>query len=187
MATATEIAKKALKRLGIVNAGETPSAVDVKDAVDAFADMVSSFESRVLTGDVLPFDSRFDAGLVAMLAESIAEDYSITPGPVLKRDAKDAWRAIKAHYTFVPNSKFDLSLTQNSVNAQQRILSGSVMGDPVWSGLTSFKVRSFVTNNSNRYECVTGGISASSGGPTGTGSEISDGTVVWCWRGVASQ
>jgi hypothetical protein len=32
------------------------------------------------------------------------------------------------------------------------------------------------------YECTTGGTSASSGGPTGTGSSISDNTVTWKYR-----
>jgi hypothetical protein len=51
---------------------------------------------------------------------------------------------------------------------------------PAWVGSTAYVVGALVLNDTNKiYECVTAGTSASSGGPTGTGSAITDGTVVW--------
>ncbi len=45
--------------------------------------------------------------------------------------------------------------------------------------------RSVVTNDGRTYICTTGGTSsASPGGPTGTGTAITDGTVVWCFLGA---
>src|SRR5690606_26002453 len=41
------------------------------------------------------------------------------------------------------------------------------------------------TNGGNVYEVVTGGTSAGSGGPTGTGTSIIDGTVEWRYLGKA--
>jgi hypothetical protein len=41
-----------------------------------------------------------------------------------------------------------------------------------------------IFNGTNVYQCTTGGISAGTGGPTGTGSGITDGTVVWKFIGA---
>jgi len=55
----------------------------------------------------------------------------------------------------------------------------SYPGAANWAASTSYAVGAQVTNGSNVYTCTTAGTSASSGGPTGTGTGISDGTCVW--------
>jgi hypothetical protein len=51
---------------------------------------------------------------------------------------------------------------------------------PAWIISTAYTVGVLALNDTNKiYECVTAGTSAGSGGPTGTGSAITDGTVVW--------
>ena len=51
---------------------------------------------------------------------------------------------------------------------------------PAWQASTAYVAGDFVTNDTDKvYICTTGGTSAGSGGPTGTGSGISDNTVVW--------
>lgn len=58
--------------------------------------------------------------------------------------------------------------------------------DP-WVATRPYAVGNQVTNDSNKvYICVTEGTTASSGGPTGTGSGIADGTVVWDYVGLAT-
>jgi hypothetical protein len=58
------------------------------------------------------------------------------------------------------------------------VVSGmSVSGD--WAASTAYAVGVRVSNGTNVYEVTTAGTSASSGGPTGTGGAISDGTVTW--------
>jgi hypothetical protein len=56
----------------------------------------------------------------------------------------------------------------------------AVLGTTVlWSLTTSYSVGDRVQNGSNVYVVTVAGTSASSGGPTGTGTGIVDGTVTW--------
>ena len=49
-----------------------------------------------------------------------------------------------------------------------------------WAASTAYVVGDRVTNDSGKiYECDTAGTSASSGGPTGTGSNITDNSARW--------
>jgi hypothetical protein len=57
---------------------------------------------------------------------------------------------------------------------------------PAWAISTAYDpVGRLVTNDTGKiYELLTTGTSAGSGGPTGTGSSITDGTCVWRYIGV---
>jgi len=48
-----------------------------------------------------------------------------------------------------------------------------------WAASTAYGVGDKRLNGGNAYYCTVAGTSASSGGPTGTGSAITDGTVTW--------
>jgi hypothetical protein len=48
-----------------------------------------------------------------------------------------------------------------------------------WGASTAFALNKWVAVNGNYYKCITAGTSAGSGGPTGTGADITDGTVHW--------
>lgn len=50
---------------------------------------------------------------------------------------------------------------------------------PLWQTSTVYVANTYVKNGANIYLCTVGGTSASSGGPTGTGTGITDGTVTW--------
>lgn len=52
-----------------------------------------------------------------------------------------------------------------------------------WAPTTAYVVGDRRTNSSKCYLCITAGTSAGSGGPTGTGSDITDGTVHWRYLG----
>ena len=54
-------------------------------------------------------------------------------------------------------------------------------GHTLWAASTAYTVGQTVQNSGNVYTCTTAGTSATSGGPTGTGTGIADGTVVWNW------
>jgi hypothetical protein len=48
-----------------------------------------------------------------------------------------------------------------------------------WQASTAVIVGQYVTNGGNSYVCATAGATAASGGPSGTGTGIDDGTAVW--------
>jgi len=51
-----------------------------------------------------------------------------------------------------------------------------------WTASHAYEVGDRCTNDTAKtYQCTVAGTSASSGGPTGTGTSITDGTVTWCY------
>ena len=51
-----------------------------------------------------------------------------------------------------------------------------------WTHTTAYLVDARVKNAGNIYTCTTAGTSAGSGGPTGTGLTIADGSAVWAYE-----
>lgn len=73
--------------------------------------------------------------------------------------------------TVVNPGNFDFD--SNGTNSQTPIA-------PAWAGATAYSVGAEVTNDGGKpYVCITAGTSAGTGGPTGTGADITDGTVHW--------
>lgn len=54
-----------------------------------------------------------------------------------------------------------------------------------WRPSTAYVIGNTVANGGNTYVCDTNGVSAASGGPTGTGTNIADGSTQWDYNGVA--
>ncbi len=55
-----------------------------------------------------------------------------------------------------------------------------------WVISTAYTVGQYRSNGGNLYRCTTAGTSAGSGGPTGTGIGIADGTAVWSYYNTTS-
>ena len=188
MATATEISQRALKRLAIVDPGETASAIDVQDATEALNAMIAAWEVNWLSGDTLPLDPRFEQGIIAMLAVRIASDHNITPNAILLRDADRGEENLRAAFFTVPQSTFDNALVRSGTNYTFGTLAGNTPSNyGPWQASTAYDLRLYAVNNANLYEVKTAGTSAASGGPTGTGADITDGTVVWVWRKATAE
>ena len=186
MATATQISTRALKRLGVVPAGATAASQDVSDATDELNGMIAGFEAYGLSGDVLPLDARFENAIVDMLALRLCDSYGVDPTVRLQRDADEGWTLIQAAFTAVPESRFDNALVYTGHYTDVGYIIGEVSDQiAAWEASTAYELRQYVINEANVYECVTAGTSASSGGPTTTAAEITDGTAVWCWRRVS--
>jgi hypothetical protein len=183
MATANEIATKALKRLGLVNSGESPAAADVSDAVDALSSMIAAWDCGGFTGETLPLASRFEEGVTAMLAVRLAENYGKTPGPILMRDAGRGEQQLNSAFIAVPYAQVDNALLLMS-SAPYPVTTAVNDRLPEWEGSTEYLLGDRVYNGAGIYLCVTEGTSASSGGPTGTSSAVVDGSVTWQWERV---
>lgn len=184
MATATEIAQRALKRLSVVQGGSTASAVDVADATEALSAMIAAWDTGWLQGDALPIDARFEAGLIAMLAVRMAEDYNITPGPVLMRDAQRGEEQLNAAFLSVPPSSFDASLVNTYGQSSWFGINNPSMWYKAWTAGEAVNLRDLRVNAGNLYEVTTAGTTGATG-PSGTGSGITDGAATWIWRRVA--
>jgi hypothetical protein len=61
----------------------------------------------------------------------------------------------------------------------------NALSTDAWIGSHAYSLYDVAVNSGNVYECTTAGTSAGSGGPTGTGSNITDGTAVWRWVNYA--
>lgn len=186
MATATQISTRALRRLGVVENGGTPSSADIDAASEALTAMINAWEAEGMTADVLPLDARFEQAIVAMLAVRLAEEYGKEPGGVLLRDAANGWSALQAAFFAVPAHRFEDALIHTGHYQDYGYIYGNEPREnySAWEASTAYSVREYVTNGGMLYECITAGTSASSGGPTGTSAEVTDGTVTWCWRRV---
>ena len=190
MPTATQIAERALKHLGLVQSGNSASSTDVSDATTALSAMIASWNLNGLSGlpsTAATYADRYEQALVALLAVRLSEEYGATVGPVLAKDAQDGMAQIEAAHFVVPESVFDSALS----NTGPFWADGLIISEPenygAWEALTDYEPRQYVINNENLYECVTGGTSAASGGPTGEAASITDGTVVWIWRRVTAE
>lgn len=185
MATATEIATRALKRIGKTDSYTSPDSADVSDATEELNALIASFEAEGLSGDVLPLDSRFENAVVDMLVVRIAPLFGVPVDDLMRRNYDAGWTQMQAAFTPVPASRFENALRYTGHYTDI----GYIIGDPTelianWEASTAYVVRQCVVNSGNVYECVTAGTSDTSGGPTTTAAEITDGTVIWCWRRV---
>jgi hypothetical protein len=55
----------------------------------------------------------------------------------------------------------------------------------VWEASVAYALNQQVSNDTGKcYKCITAGISAASGGPTGTGADITDGAAHWQYIGT---
>lgn len=64
------------------------------------------------------------------------------------------------------------------------VIGTAVAWAPTTPYVATVGARSVVTNGGRTYICITSGTSAGSGGPTGTGTDITDNTAHWCYLGA---
>ena len=104
----------------------------------------------------------------------------IDPDPLVLIDS-GCKNVSQVHYNISAPNHGEETGTGSAFRFQQGVSSNRqiYIVSPLWSGNTAFTVGDRVSNNNVGYQCVTEGTSAASGGPTGTGNSITDGTVVW--------
>lgn len=68
----------------------------------------------------------------------------------------------------------------------QLIADATIAAASDWLATTGYAEHAYARNGGNIYQVTTPGLSAGSGGPSGTGSSIPDGSVVWTFVGVGT-
>jgi len=104
----------------------------------------------------------------------------IDPDPIAMIDGGSKNVGQIHHSVLAPDHGAETS-TGAAFRFQQAVSSNRLIyiASPAWTGSTAFALNDRVVNGGNGYQCITAGTSAASGGPTGTGSEITDGTAAW--------
>jgi len=83
--------------------------------------------------------------------------------------------------------QFSAAVRSDRLNAIWAGSIGSGINAAAWVASTSVTaLTSWCTNGGNVYLCTTSGTTAASGGPSGTGSNITDNTAHWTWVGTSA-
>ena len=69
----------------------------------------------------------------------------------------------------------------NGQISRLRCVTGGASCQTAWVASTAYTVGAWRFNGANVYACSVAGTSAASGGPTGTGAAITDGSVTWAY------
>lgn len=81
-----------------------------------------------------------------------------------------------------PKESTSTVAAQSSVYcAWQVTVSSATRLVPDWASGTAYLIGQVVLNGGNLYRCRAAGTSAGSGGPTGTGADITDNTAHWAY------
>lgn len=98
-----------------------------------------------------------------------------TPGTY----ADTGWMSLAGAWAFV-----DIKLTTGGWTSYRT--PKDIFAWASWAPSTAYTAGKARINGGNIYVCTVAGTSAGSGGPTGTGASITDGTVTWSYHGPSS-
>lgn len=135
-----------------------------------------------IAADDLPAFSRVGEcsrnGLVEVKSSNCAG--YIDPDPLVSIDS-GCMNVGQIHHNIVAPNHGEETNTGSAFRFQQGVSSNrkTYITAPLWTGNTAFNLVDRVSNNGIGYQCITSGTSAATGGPTGTGASITDGTAVW--------
>lgn len=120
MSTVSDIVNRALKRVDITGNGETAAPDDAAYALDSLNEMMAGWAAQgvdvnhndLALGDTFPLEDKHKAGVIAMLACELANDYSMPISAGLDRDRRAGWLALQADYVLVEPMRVDASLAR---------------------------------------------------------------------------
>lgn len=120
-------------------------------------------------------DTAAGAGLDGICAITGTTRDAATAGTVTETCVGTATTVIPAESRF-----------SDGTNAFETDADATIAAVAAWVALTAYIGDDRVKNGGNVYQCLTGGTSAGSGGPTTTAADITDGTVHWKFLGAGS-
>lgn len=180
MSSSAQIVTRAMLRLRLLDANESPSAADAANGLQALNAMIAGWvaDGINVSSDV-PLPAQHEEGVVAMLAVRLADDFGATPTAVVVRDADNGWHRLQSAYLSAPTARFDKAL---KLMPSVAISYPTLVDD--WVASTAYVEASRVANSRRLYECIVAGTSASTGsGPQSAGPTVTDGTVTWRYLG----
>lgn len=119
MATATDIIKGALRKLGVLASNEELSAEDATDGLEALNDMCNAWAAQdIATGfstmtaltDEFILEERHHGATKALLAQYVAPNFGKTVSPVLAKQAYEGLLILKADYRPLETLQVDCGL-----------------------------------------------------------------------------
>lgn len=183
MSSSAQIVTRALKRLALVEPGETPSAADAEDGLAALNAMLAGWQADgINVSPDVPLPAKHEEGVVALLAVRLAPDYGKEAPVQVYADASRGMDRLYADYIQPPLATFDCALI--GMPSRLAVLTASVDD---WAVATAYAEFDRVEANRKIYECIVAGTSASTGaGPHSSGAVITDGTAQWRFIGFAN-
>jgi hypothetical protein len=118
MTTGRDIVTGALKLLGVLEAGATPSATDAEESLDELNKMALAWDAMgVHTGwttigldDAFPLEDRHRSGVEALLAQHLQGSYGSALTDWATRRALQGWQLLMADYHRPETLRVDIGL-----------------------------------------------------------------------------
>jgi len=126
MATALNVIERALREIGVIQSGESPSATEAQDALTSLNQMLHGWRLKsvnlnhidLVLIDTLPYPQDHEDPIVYNLAARLGQEYGVSIKPVTAALASDSFRSIQNYYADPQDSTFDDAL--NPVYGQNR-------------------------------------------------------------------
>lgn len=118
MTTANDTIKSALRKIGVIAAGEAPTAQEATDGLECLNDMLHGFSAdgiafahtTLALADNLPVPDEQVQHIKAMLAVYMAPEYGATPSPIVLAQAENARRYLQGAYSLPVTASADSAL-----------------------------------------------------------------------------
>jgi uncharacterized phage protein gp47/JayE len=190
---------------GLTDSGFVPKTLDV-----ILSELQTSF--RGVFGEGVSLDASTPEGqIIGILAARESDLWDMAEEVVSARDPDQATGAAQSSLCAITGTVGPKAATKSQLSAltiggvagtvvpagSQASVSGtgvkfSTKADATittvsaWASSHAYSVGARATNGGNVYEAITAGTSASSGGPTGTATDITDGGAHWVYLGAGS-
>jgi hypothetical protein len=183
VSSSAQIVTRALKRLGLIEPGESPAAADADDGLAALNAMLAGWQADGIdVSPDVPLPAKYEEGVVAMLAVRLAPDYGKEPSALVFADAAKGMTRLEAGYISAPLATFDCAL-----RGMPSVMTTVMAATDEWAASTAYAEFDRIEANRKIYECIVAGTSASTGsGPHSSGAVIADGSAQWRFIGFAN-
>lgn len=109
-----------------IASGARISTIDSRTQVTMTAAATASSDSASLTFVAIPFEAKFEQGVIALLAVKLAPFIGMQQiPPLVQAEADDGWTNLVANYMTIPDIGYDKDLLMTSIRRNTDIILGS--------------------------------------------------------------